>query len=297
MKSISIHYVLGFLCLEVAIVTCTAGSSDSKAMETTPKKTAVAAAKSVSSSAQTARASSQRHSTNINTKAQKDLGEVLELKQTHRLYGPVTVLIANNAVSVVSRGRDFKFICKAPKWDAVSFNDVRKIVYTYRFDNWRKNGICSALSVENNNTYTHWPLNFSKKCMYSDVDVTVYDLPTGPSTKFAKGPIFGEYWLHKREGVDPTAVRFLQDLYNLPVGVRGIPMRFTRAYGGHAWGFGLKYNKEPQQVATWLTTTSARVREVSASLFSVPVGYAPASDSEVLMRTGEVEETFGQILD
>ncbi len=277
LKFISIHYFLGFCYLELALLLAT---------------TSVVEAKASAHADHSARAkiAVANHLTNAST----ELGEVLELNQTHRLLGKLNVTIARNAVCIASRDKNFKYICKAPSWDVVAFNTESKIKYVYPFSNWQKNGIRTALSIESNEGYLYLPLIFQKRENYAGLIAHVYMMPS-EDQQLSPGPKFGEYWVLRRPG-DIRIKRFIQSLYDLPQ-FDGIPLRYSRAYGGHKWGFGLQYNTEKQQVSNWLTTTNSRLVKLNPAVFVVPEGYKAASDSEVLMRSKDVEDTFGQILD
>ena len=277
MKSISIHYFLGFCYLELGLLMAATG---------------VAEAKAIAHAAHSAKAKIAL--ANQLTNARTELGEVIELNQTHRLLGKLTVTIARNAVCIASRDKNFKYICKAPSWDVVAFNTESKIKYVYPFRNWQKNGIRTALSIESNEGYLFLPLIFQKKENYAGLVAHVYMMPSDDQ-QLSQGPKFGEYWILRRPG-DIHIKRFIQALYDLPQ-FDGIPLRYSRAYGGHKWGFGLQYNTEKQQVSNWLTTTNSRIGKLNPTVFVIPEGYKAASDSEVLMRSKDVEETFGQILD
>ncbi|MDZ4836243.1 MAG: hypothetical protein SGJ27_20890 [Candidatus Melainabacteria bacterium] len=279
LKSISIHYFQSFLALQLGLAALAADSSSAKA-------SAHAGARSTKTNVVTSKQS---------TKDPLVLGDILELQQTHRLYGRLTVSIAKDAVFMTSRDKGFRFLCKAPNWDVVAFDDVRKISYVYPFRKWRKNGIRSALSIETNDAYKNWPMILDRKQKYAGLDAVTYVLPNQPGSEF-KGTKFGEYMIHKRAGLNFNAIHFIEALYDLPP-ISGIPLRFTRAYGGHKWGFGLSYNKEAQRTSSWLSTSGSQIRKANPSLFAAPVGYKPASDSEVLMRSSDVVDTFGQILD
>lgn len=221
---------------------------------------------------------------------------MLELQQLHRLYGRLTVSIIPSAVSIVSRDKDFGWICKAPSWDVVAYNKVRKIYYVYPYKTWRQNGIKTALSMENNDQFLHWPLILDSKQKYAGLDSIAYDLPNSSRSTLTTGASIGKLCVAERPGLDPNVVQSLSALYDLPQ-AKGIPLLFSRAYGGHGFGFGLNYNKQRQQSVTWISTSSSKIREIDPARFVIPKGNKAASDSEVLMRSNEVEDTFGQIMD
>ncbi len=281
LRSNSKHYFLGCVCLDLVLLSLTTAPSFAKAIikhaNDSPGKTEHAPAKR-------------------STKGHTNLGEMLELQQLHRLYGRLTVSIIPSAVSIVSRDKDFGWICKAPSWDVVAYSKVRKIYYVYPYKSWRQNGIKTALSMENNDQFLHWPLILDSKQKYAGLDSISYDLPNGGRSSLTAGASIGKLCVAERPGLDPNVARSMNALYDLPQ-AKGIPLLFSRAYGGHGFGFGLSYNRQRPQGINWISTSSSRTREIDPALFVIPSGKKSASDSEVLMRSGELEDTFGQMMD
>jgi len=223
--------------------------------------------------------------------AQKGL---LELDQKHRLYSQVKVTLGEKAVKIQSLDRDFTFVCKAPKWDAVSFSDKRKIVYVYPYSSWSKNGIKSAISLETNDAYHNWPKILKSREKYAGVEATIYVLPSDPNQKTANS-VTGEYWVASGKGYDKNVLNFLQAFLDMPHS-DGVPVRFVRWHGSHSFGFGLKYNFESNPATSWLSTSRSRRVPEKADTFRTPTDYKTVTDGEIVVPSQELNTTLGDLL-
>ncbi len=218
------------------------------------------------------------------------------VKQKQILYGNVEVYLGQSGVRILCKENDYAFSCCAPNWDAILYSEKRKLYNKRTYADWSKNGIRTALSIQTNDDFYHWPLKFDRKIKVNDVDAELYAFPYkyehGGTVNLKMGNV-GTYVTTRVTKAPKQVEQFVQAVFDLPPN-SGIPLRFAKTGNTQSFGFGLKYNrKETRQ--TLLDTSDIKKQKTSFPNLSLK-GYKLAKENDIVVKQGEVQNVFTELM-
>jgi len=221
---------------------------------------------------------------------------MLVLEQTHRMYGRATVYISHDAVKVVGRDRDFRFLATAPGWDALLYSDGRKIVHRFPFKQWSASGIKTALnSLEDNDVYLTAPPKLEKQQQYAGVTAQVLSFYDNSVNRAPKK--MADYWTSTspKFPVSEDACRVLCAIWcTRPK--NGLPLRFRvmKVTGFTSSNFG---SLRDSHLVTDLQTTAIKSVPYDRHVLAAPVGYKNVGDGDIFVGQKDLhdlEEVLGE---
>jgi hypothetical protein len=222
----------------------------------------------------------------------------LEMKQLHRIYGRLDVVITRDGAKVKGTGTDYAFVCSAPDWDVVLYSDARKLVARKPYSDWSKNGFKTALNIMNNQALYKWPRTLVGKKNYRGLNATIYAFPHRyengfpADLKFGK---FGEYMISSGVPANKKVESFLQALYDCPP-AEGIPLKFTKYGQGNSFGLGLKYNEKVESISI-LDTIQTKWDNAPVS-FALPQvkSYRRVLESDIVVKNDDFSDVFSNLM-
>ncbi|HEY9777352.1 MAG TPA: hypothetical protein V6C81_26555 [Planktothrix sp.] len=207
------------------------------------------------------------------------------LQQTHRLYGRATVYLAPDAVKVACNDRAISFLAAAPKWDVLTYHDGRKVIHTFPFAQWSKNGLKTALvGLEDNDRFkTQTPVP-APDAMYAGVKAQV--LAFQPRSH-GHGRI-GDLWVATTLPVSPDACRALCAIWDIR-DTDGVPLRF-RAVKGTNFVVSNYGSLNDDHVVEELKTSKVDKLPYDPKVFAAPKGYKEVMDGKIFIGSQDEQE-------
>jgi hypothetical protein len=216
---------------------------------------------------------------------------MLVLTQTNNLFGNMTAYVKSDGAKVESADHKKSFLCIAPKWDVLMFNNQRKLIYRCPYATWSKSGFKTALSFADTDALGGVLPVAVQKLQYVGLSATNFALPNEHngvrSMRFGKE---ADYLTTESFPTQLNVRKFLLALNNAPLQCTGLILRFRRL-ATHGFGFGLEYNKQVF-VQTILDTKKSAYMPVDYKLFVEPSNYKPVSDADVLFDKVDLESVY-----
>lgn len=224
--------------------------------------------------------------------------EHLELKQIHRIYGKIDLLVTRDGARLRGENTDYTFVCQAPDWDMVLFSDKRKLVARRARSDWSKKGIRTALSIMDNSALHRWPRTLVGSKNYHGLRSAIYAFPykyeNGYPADLKHGK-FGEYLLYEPKFARPEVESFIQALYDCPP-AKGIPLKLAKYAQGNSFGLGLNYNKKVDTVIV-LETVSAAWKNTPVNIsVDHTKSYKRVSESDIVVKHDDLSDAFQHLV-
>lgn len=208
--------------------------------------------------------------------------EALELKQTHYFFGDVQTIASKTAIRMEDTGSwKFVLVARAPDWKVTVFRDDDKLYYSCPLKTFLEGGMVSQFLVTKKGEYMNGGRKETLSATVGGVHVTRY-----------MGPIALCEYVASDKLVAPQVVSILYETFRMPTN-GGVTLRFVQANKGTDWMTGLK--EDGQHIM--LSTKSAKIVNVPATIFDAPTGYKLSKSLREVLISKETRDSSGDAKD
>ncbi len=194
--------------------------------------------------------------------------EAWEIKQSSKMVGPITCLLAPEAVWLRAEKLNITWIFKAPKWEAFLYNTETKNFCSLPYEQWKDRGFFMPSGKSNKAKSDLHEMKMSKSGKTKEIaGLKAHEIVITRRD----GVKYGELWIASNVVAPKQFSELVSSMVMLPMKATGAPIEASI--------FQSKVNK----IVPVLSTESAKKSSVDASLFEPLKGYNRVKDEMALM--------------